>query len=145
MKHAICPNCEADIELPSTFTGGDAWCPNCNQGFFVEPEDPQEQPRTASRMPPPRRGAPRPPVVPPARTEPHILGGTPTIEDSRKRVLTFFIIFAGASLVFFLLYGLLGWSIFAWLGSICAGIFPTGAILWGLIYLRTIAINSERK
>ena len=139
MKHAICPNCDADVELPASFAGGDAWCPNCNQGFFVDPPEaaPADAPRT---VPPPRRGTPRARPSFPAQA-----ASSSVLKESVRLVLMWFFITVIASVVLFLVYGFTGWRLFFWLGILACSAFECALMLFGFAYLRTLAINSERR
>ena len=136
MKHAICPNCNADVELPASFSGGDAWCPNCNQGFFVEPPEGQAAP---SAIPRPRR-APRPPVVA-AQTQ----ASGDVLGESIYIVLKWFIITAATVLCL-----LIGWAasqmaLFLWLAVLAAAIFETALALLAFAYLRTLAVIASKR
>lgn len=132
MKHAICPNCNAHVELPATFSGGDAWCPNCNQGFFVEPPEKQAAP---SAIPRPRR-VPRQPVMAERKQAAgDILG------ESIYIVLKWFIITATAVLCLLIGWAATEMALFLWLAIIVAGIFETAIALFAFAYLRTIALK----
>lgn len=159
MKKTNCPYCNTALTVPEDYLGNDVTCPSCGQSFFCDADapdaDPGEsapfvrgRPQSSARR---STGGPRsafktrapggatPPPAPRFATPPV------TVEESRAKVVGWAIGLEVAALVCAFLGGVSGSGLFYWLAGVFAAAFPIGAMMWGLIYLRTIALNSERR
>ena len=148
MKKMNFPYCNAALTIPDD-VGPDVTCPSCGQSFFCEEDPSAAETQTTSAPPPPRR---RPPRAPQAAFMQRTPGGTfkkpatpnTNLENSIRFALIWLACTLGPSILFFLLWEILGGSFFFLLGWLCASIFPIVCYVLGLAYLRTIALNSER-
>lgn len=150
MKKLNCPFCNAGLTVPEDYVGGDVTCPSCGQTFFLEEDTPGAERAAGSPPPPPRRPQAafrqRGPAA--ANPPPSMRFSSPpvTVAESRKKVGNWFIglTFLAAILVGFGSAmedgeGLVG------LGWFLAGVLGIIEIALILSYLRTIALNSERR
>lgn len=159
MKKTNCPYCNAGLTVPEEYLGTDVTCPSCGQSFFCDADAPDADPGdnapfVRSRPQPSARRSSRPPQSAfvsrgPAGNKPpqppRFVSPPVTVEESRQKVVGWAIGLEAAGLICAVLGGISGFGLFFWLAGIFAGAFPVGAMMWGLIYLRTIALNSERR
>lgn len=135
MKSMYCPHCNRIITLQEPIRGSDVFCPKCGQFFKIEIEEQPEYTAPQSQQPP------RPPVEPPQATS-----NSPsrvTVDESFQKVGNIFI---GLSILAAILIGLGSTDmVFLFLGGALAGILCIIEGALALSYLRTIALNSERR
>jgi len=148
MTQISCSYCNAPIAVSDGFTTGEISCPSCGQSFFVDPE-PADEP-TPAPVAAPSRPMPRPnrPIPPPKRQAPSrqaaVRSAADVVAESKRIVLPWFAVLEGTALVLGVFYGLTGATFFLWLACLSAGLFPLWFMVWVMIYVRTIAINTER-
>lgn len=142
MNTIPCAYCNEPVPVRPGFTSGELLCKSCGQSFFVEPGTASPSDTQPISATPPRNASfSAPPRKPDAR--PFRPAGE-AIASSKTIVLTGVGFFIVAALLFEVLHVHTHSDVFFWLFVLVSSLFPVWFMAWVMIYVRAIALNSDR-
>ena len=144
MNTIPCAYCNEPIPVRAGFTSGELLCKACGQSFFVEPGTASPSDTQPISAPPPRNaygsGPQRSSKPAPSMFRP----SGEAIASSSTIVLTGFGFLIVAALLFAVLHVHTHSPAFYWISVLVASIVPIWFMAWVMIYVRAIAIHTDR-